>query len=97
MESGVPGQQDSIDEKLDKALIEGLDAEHARICAGQRRIFRLIARVDRLELWRGSGARDMAHWLWMRYGVSEWKARRWIASSHALEGLPRDRGGLRLR
>jgi len=25
----------------------------------------------------------------MRYGMSEWKARRWIAASHALEALPR--------
>ena len=31
----------------------------------------------------------MAHWLWMRYGISDWKARRWIAAAHALQGLPR--------
>jgi hypothetical protein len=30
----------------------------------------------------------MAHWLWMRYGLSEWKARRWIAAAHTLESLP---------
>jgi hypothetical protein len=30
----------------------------------------------------------MAQWLWMRYGLSDWKARRWIASAHALESLP---------
>ncbi len=30
----------------------------------------------------------MAHWLKMRYGVSDWKARRWIASAHALESCP---------
>jgi Domain of unknown function (DUF222) len=30
----------------------------------------------------------MAHWLRMRYGVSDWKARRWIAAAHALESLP---------
>ena len=30
----------------------------------------------------------MAHWLKMRYGVSDWKARRWIAAAHALESLP---------
>jgi hypothetical protein len=60
MESGVPLQQDRIDQKLDEALIEELDAEHARVCAGQRRMFSLIAKVDRLDLWRGCGARDMA-------------------------------------
>jgi hypothetical protein len=30
----------------------------------------------------------MAHWLWMRYGISDWKARRWIAAARALETLP---------
>lgn len=34
------------------------------------------------------GPRDMAHWLSMRHGISEWKARRWIAAAHALETLP---------
>jgi hypothetical protein len=29
----------------------------------------------------------MAHWLWMRYGISDWKARRWIHAAHALEEL----------
>ncbi len=70
-------------------LIQGMDALHALSCAAQRDMFRLIAEVDRRELWRDDGARDMAHWLWMRYGISDWKARRWIAAAHALEGLPR--------
>ena len=48
----------------------------------------LIVEADRLELWRDWGARDMAHWLAMRYDVSEWKTRRWIAAAHALEDLP---------
>jgi uncharacterized protein DUF222 len=55
----------------------------------QRDLLRGVAQVDHSEAWRGSGARDMAHWLAMRYGISEWKARRWIAASHALEHLPR--------
>jgi hypothetical protein len=29
-----------------------------------------------------------AHWLSMRYGISQWKGLRWIAAAHALEGLP---------
>jgi len=70
-------------------LTSGMDACHARACAAHRDLLRLIARADRAEHWRGSGARDMAHWLWMRYGVSDWKARRWIAAAHALESLPR--------
>src|SRR5437016_6086821 len=65
-----------------------MDAQHRVISAAQRRLFRLIAEVDRREAWREDGARDMAHWLWMRYGISDWKARRWIACAHALEDLP---------
>src|SRR5947209_20265915 len=51
-------------------------------------MFHFIAEMDRHELWRDAGARDMAHWLWMRQGISDWKARRWIAAAHVLERLP---------
>ena len=76
-------------EQTDDEVIEGIDACHARVCDAQRGMFELIATGDRRELWRDWGARDMAHWLSMRYGISHWKARRWIAASHALKGLPR--------
>jgi len=72
----------------DEELTEGIDALHAHISSTQCDMFRLIATVDRRELWRNCGARDMAHWLWMRLGISDWKARRWIAAAHALEALP---------
>jgi hypothetical protein len=77
------------DDRRNNQLIEGIDALHRSVSRSQRQMFKLIAEVDRRESWRGSGARDMAHWLSMRQGVSEWKARRWIASAQALEGLPR--------
>jgi hypothetical protein len=70
-------------------LIESLDVANARACRAQRELLALIAEVDRQEAWRGSGARDIAHWLSMRYGISSWKAHRWIAAAHALEQLPR--------
>jgi len=69
-------------------LIGDIDAAHTLVAGAQRRLFTLIAEVDRREAWRGDGARDIAHWLWMRYGLSDWKARRWIASAHALMDLP---------
>ncbi|HEY3209572.1 MAG TPA: DUF222 domain-containing protein [Actinomycetota bacterium] len=69
-------------------LIEGMDALHSHACAAQRELFRLIVEADRYEAWRDSGARDLAHWLCMRYGISYWKASRWIAAAHALEELP---------
>ena len=72
----------------DDALTRGLDALHVLICRAQRDLFLLVAEADRRRLWEGDGARDMAHWLWMRYGVSDWKARRWIVASHVLGSLP---------
>ncbi len=76
------------DEPDNSGLIEGIDAANRRICLAQRELFSLIAHIDRCEAWRDSGARDMAHWLGMRYGISDWMARRWIAAAHALEDLP---------
>jgi hypothetical protein len=80
------------------SLIEGLDALHRSVSTAQRDMLGVIAEVDARELWRDSGARDMASWLCIRYGISLWKARRWVAASHALEALPRLRvaftGGL---
>jgi len=66
-----------------------MDDVHARVCGSQLQLLRLIVLVDATEGWRGSGARDMPHWLAMRYGISDWKARRWIAAAHALKELPR--------
>jgi hypothetical protein len=75
-------------ERSNEELICGIDSSHARISAAQRELFGQIVEADRRELWRGSGARDLAHWLCMRQGISSWKANRWIASAHALEHLP---------
>jgi uncharacterized protein DUF222 len=72
-----------------ESLIQGIDAFHSQISRAQRGLFPLIAEADRREAWQGSGARDMAHWLSMRQGISAWKARRWIDAAHALEHLPR--------
>jgi hypothetical protein len=70
-------------------VIGGLDSFHARISSSQRGFLSLLAEADDLELWRGEGARDMPHWVSMRYGVSWWKADRWVKAAHALESLPR--------
>ena len=69
-------------------VVRDLDALHARASVAQRDLLRGVAQADRCDAWKDSGARDMAHWLAMRYGISEWKARRWIACGHALERLP---------
>jgi Domain of unknown function (DUF222) len=73
----------------DEHLVAAVDAVHATVCRGQRELLSLIGEVDHRKSWRDSGARDTAHWVSMRYGISRWKAHRWIAAAHALEGLPR--------
>jgi hypothetical protein len=59
-------------------LIAAMDTSQGRACRSQRQMLALIADSDRQDVWQDSGARDMAHWLSMRYGISCWKARRWI-------------------
>lgn len=71
------------------AVASELDAAHARVGRAQLKLLQLVAAADRVETWRNSGARDTAHWLGMRYGISQWKARRWIDAAHALDALPR--------
>jgi uncharacterized protein DUF222 len=67
-----------------------MDAAHTRACAAQRSLFGLILQAEgREEIWREAGARDLPHWLCMRYSISTWKAHRWINCAHALEDLPR--------
>jgi hypothetical protein len=78
----------AVTDDNDEALVNGIDAEHARIAAAQRRMLKLIAQADRRKSWVDVGARDTAHWLSIRYGISYWKAQRWIATAHALESLP---------
>jgi uncharacterized protein DUF222/HNH endonuclease len=79
----------NIPTERSQELIQGIDVFHRRVCSDQHELFTLIAEADREKAWRNSGARDMPHWLKMRLGMSEWKARRWIAAAHALEELPR--------
>src|SRR5262245_28748807 len=79
--SPVTQPEVAVNDDNDEALVNSMDAEHARIAAAQRRMLELIARADRRKSWVDVGARDTAHWLSMRYGISYWKAQRWIARS----------------
>jgi hypothetical protein len=64
------------------------DHWHHAMCEAQLGFFRAILKVDTDESWWEDGARDTAHWLVMRYGLSYWKAYRWIEAVRALESLP---------
>ena len=72
----------------DAACVAAIDGANARVGLAHRELLSALARLDRRKAWQGSGARDAAHWLGMRYGISSWKAHRWVAAAHALEGLP---------
>ena len=72
-----------------EALVRNLDSSNAEVCSAQRRLFTFLAEADRRRVWESCGARDMTHWLRMRYGISDWKARRWLQAAHALEFFPR--------
>jgi uncharacterized protein DUF222/HNH endonuclease len=61
---------------------------HADICRAQRELFCVIAEVDGRKAWADDGAMDLVHWVRMQFGISDWKARRWIAAARALEDLP---------
>ncbi len=69
-------------------LVAKADATHQAIGRAHLDLMRLIVEIDRSQAWQDSGARDTAHWLSMRYGLSSWKAYRWIAAAHKLETLP---------
>jgi translation initiation factor IF-1 len=73
-------------------LIEAMDAANARVGKALGDLFELIARADELACSDEPsvllGARDLAHWLCIRYGISWWKARRWVTASRALRRLP---------
>jgi hypothetical protein len=70
----------------DTELIRSADVAYAHICAVQRSLFHDLAEISRQELWRQDlHATSMGHWVSMRYGISAWKAHRWVASARALE------------
>jgi hypothetical protein len=72
-----------VDPAIDRA-----DTANASIGHAHREMLRAILEIDERGLWREDGARDTEHWLSMRYGVSTWKAQRWVGAAHALERLP---------
>ena len=72
----------------DDGLIRVADALNRHIASAHVALLRVIAEVDRRKAWQDSGARDLAHWLSIRYGMSWWKADRWIKAAAALENLP---------
>jgi hypothetical protein len=68
--------------------VAALGAANARIGSAHAEFLSLLVEVGLHGSWREDGARDLAHWASMRYGMSTWKARRWIDAAHAIDRLP---------
>jgi hypothetical protein len=69
------------------ALRERLREATAAAGAADRELLRWAAACDRAELFRGDGARTGAQWLSAQLGISNHRARRFIAAGYALEHL----------
>jgi hypothetical protein len=74
--------------KNGSALLVRVDGAYVAMNRTHREFFALIDEVDRTRAWADDGARDLAQWMWMRYGMSDWKARRFIETAAALPYLP---------
>jgi hypothetical protein len=77
-----------LDVATGASLVDDMDETYARMCSNERDFLRMLAQGDLEHVWRDSGAHDMASWISMRYGVTLWKAHRWLHAAHALESLP---------
>jgi hypothetical protein len=64
------------------------DRANRKIGAAQLDLLLAILDVERDDAWLDDGARDLAHWVSMRYGISHWKACRWIGAVHAFGSMP---------
>ncbi len=78
----------TVEHMLREDLVAAADAANAHAGSAQRDLLGLIAEIDRSGAWQDDGARDVAHWVSMRYGISAWRAHRWVATAHALADLP---------
>ena len=72
----------------DADLLAAHEATRHATCRSQCENFIQIAEIDKLEMWRDAGCRDMVEWVSAHYDINSWKARRWVKAAHALAKLP---------
>jgi hypothetical protein len=72
----------------DRELVGRTDAVWTALGRAHLELLGLLAEADRREAWRDEGAEDVCHWVSIRYGVSMWKAARWIEAARNLPSLP---------
>lgn len=76
-------------------LVASIDDLHIGIGERHSSLLESVREFDARGLFRSSGCRDTAEWLAGRYGWSTFKARRVVASSHAIASLPHVQAALR--
>lgn len=72
----------------DRELLGRTDAVWTALGRAHLELLVLVAEADRREAWRDQGAEDICHWVSIRYGVSMWKAARWVEAARSLASLP---------
>lgn len=72
----------------DRELLGRTDAVWTALGRAHLELLALLAEADRREAWRDQGAEDVCHWVSIRYGISMWKAARWIEAGRSLPSLP---------
>jgi len=72
----------------DDELVGRTDGAWNSVGRAHRELLDLLREVARRETWQDGGAQDLTHWVSMRYGLSAWKAQRWVAGAEALATLP---------
>lgn len=72
----------------DDDLLADADEANATVSRAQRELLSLLREIERREAWRADGAQSLAQWVSIRYGISAWKAERWVGAAEALESLP---------
>lgn len=78
-----------LSERPTEAVISRVHELHRAISAAQSELLSSLAELETREAWLDDGAHDMAHWVSMQFGMSWWKADRWVASGRASSALPR--------
>ena len=70
-------------------LIERAADRWRRISQAQRDLLDILAELERRDIWHDAGAHDMAHWVGNAFGLSRYRATRWLDAGRALDELPR--------
>jgi Domain of unknown function (DUF222) len=89
--SVLPREERDVDltEESTASLIERAADSWRRISGAQHMLLQVLTELDRRGIWHDAGAHDMAHWVGNAFGLSRYRASRWLDAGRSLEELPR--------